>query len=1337
MRSASTVAAEEDRAEPEPPSQQLRPYSLSVSTELHLLRHMIDAWRGQTTPAFTVEHRSGHLSYAHRCTLTHLSDEAVIAAMRDFTALANLAEDVRRFNRVFGMHETRRGRCVQSLCACLASILERYELMLLPFDNELRRQTCALAAGLPFVPVVASQQPADGNSSPPQLGNVPLTLLSFQHYLSPFIPQMILMGDIVHRAAPQLYAESSSNAKDDDAAVAAPSAASLLTMLHHSLDLHSLLCSASQSSLLFCLFLCCLLPYLEYLDEFTSRGSLHPRAEEDGFFIRRREKPRLPRVQMPDAEIDEEEAAAAEGQEESVGEEFELRLDPASGAVVAPSFLQPYAQHILLTGRSRAMVHSIRRLMRAAADGSDERAGARRGRATIRAAAPAVVDPFAFAQTNDQVNLFRSFHEGLAVLFQQRAPSAGTAAASNDLGDAFAAVARSTEAATDDSKEAEDDAAYDDVESDPESATASSEEEEEKSDAEDNASQSEEEHSPPGSAASSGPSSPSASARSKRSDPPPMLALESSKHDASSTALVVASSSSAAASATAASTSSASAPRTPIRPLTSDERAALSIFMDMPADFDNVHSMFKPPPAPAEEDSDGADQPVQNSKQNAPQEPTTDGNPAAAASTPRAPSAAPSATTAAPFAWPRPIYIPSLPSSSVASFFSPVMLHNEWTIAAAADAVRGTVPSCFEASEQSGEEQDAAAASTKHQPTSATISATQSSSSAFLASYPLSSSLPSLQRFVDLLLFHARFPPDSLHGVVGDCLIEPLRARYQAATQEFSQQITEQCGLNHVKQKNQTVASQRQTLLIAHSDSLTPLSSTVLSLICLCLSVCAQHLAGLREFFLMSDGFMSHDLCHGLFERVSHRSAAKGFRFPSDNRSPRCDPCTSATAFSSVAHFVTCSLLCALQLNTWDVGVVGLNHLLQDSLARHSSPMLRRFFAQSLRLILVARPMGPASASSPSPSPSGSDEVIALENPQGIDCLDQLSVCASIPWPLDALITSTHLAAYNRIWRFLLQLKRASMALNECGLPMASAAPHTRVNSRAFAHAQSNRKASLHPAGHPVTSSIKFHRNVNTLQHSFFLLRSELLHVVSVVTTHVFHKTTTAYWGRFQSALRASDCGGGDAEQIVSMHQTYLDSILSDCLLTPKLHVVLGSIKRVLGLCLDLKLLHDKVIREYMEGSEGDYYFVPPTSTAAQTSPNNAETTGLPAWRSMDSTRMHNRRGSVDGDDDAQDVDDADSASGISSPRPPSHAPGARKISLAGVRTFVQFRTRLFETGMAQLHLIRSDLRENMRFILMLISKIVENGVNTQCQSPVMSIACMRWRCLCARFSRR
>ena len=805
MRAAH--ADEDALADSDPPP---RPYSLPlpVSTELHLLRHMLDAWREQTTQAFTVEPRSGHIQYAHRVTLTHLSDEAVIAAMRDFTALANLAADVRTFNRTFGTHEARRGRCVQSLCACLASILDRYDLMLLPFDNELRRQTCALAAGMPFMPVVDSRPtsgdaPAD-SSRIPALGNVPLTLLSFQQYLAPFIPQMILLGDVVHRAAPHLYDDSHHTKDDEDTAApapAAPSAASLLTLLHQSLDLHSLLCSASQSSLLFCLFLTTLLPYLEYLDEFTVKGSLHPRAEEDGFFIQRRVKPQVPRVQMPDGEDEEQ---VAEGQE-SVGEEFELRLDPSSGAVVAPSFLQPYAQHILLTGRSRAMVHSIRRLMRAAADASEERVGARRGRATIRAAAPAVVDPFAFAQTNEQANLFRSFHEGLAMMFHQRAPTAAAAAAdstraaaaaapSNDLGHAFAAVAR----AADDSKEAEEDAAYDDdTLSDAESAAASSEAGE-NSDV-DASAQSEENHSQPGSAASSAPSSPSARARSKKSRyPPPMLALESGPHDVSSTALVVAASSSTAAAAPG--STSVSVPRAPLRELTPDERAALSIFMDVPADFDNVHSMFKPPPALTEEDDSGTKQQStgQNSKQGAQEEATTERNAATASSPP--PAAPP-----APFVWPRPLYTPSLRSSSVASFFSPVMLHNEWTVAAAADAMRGAMPSSFGAAEQSGEELDTAAAvgagSSTKLPRQATTVATPPSS-AFLSSYPLSSSLLSLQRFVDLLLFHAHFPPDSLHGVVGDCLIEPLRERYQAATQQFSQQITEQCEFNHVRQRN-------------------------------------------------------------------------------------------------------------------------------------------------------------------------------------------------------------------------------------------------------------------------------------------------------------------------------------------------------------------------------------------------------------------------------------------------------------------------------------------------------------------------------------------------------
>jgi hypothetical protein len=60
--------------------------------------------------------------------------------------------------------------------------------------------------------------------------------------------------------------------------------------------------------------------------------------------------------------------------------------------------------------------------------------------------------------------------------------------------------------------------------------------------------------------------------------------------------------------------------------------------------------------------------------------------------------------------------------------------------------------------------------------------------------------------------------------------------------------------------------------------------------------------------------------------------------------------------------------------------------------------------------------------------------------------------------------------------------------------------------------------------------------------------------------------------------------------------------------------------------------------------------------------------------------------------------------------------PPPRRICLPGVHSFAQLQVRLYETSMAQLALLRNELRQTVRFLLTLLNSIVEHGVNAQCQ---------------------
>lgn len=338
-------------------------------------------------------------------------------------------------------------------------------------------------------------------------------------------------------------------------------------------------------------------------------------------------------------------------------------------------------------------------------------------------------------------------------------------------------------------------------------------------------------------------------------------------------------------------------------------------------------------------------------------------------------------------------------------------------------------------------------------------------------------------------------------------------------------------------------------------------------------------------------------------------------------------------------------LLCACQLDAGESDIIGLNHLLQDTLSRHSSPTLKRFLARAFTLVLVAPPT--TAAATAGDDSASSAELVSPTDPQSLSALEQLELECAIGWPLSGIVTGAAVGDYNRVWRLLLQVRRAEFALNDCALSGVSAAPHSRANRRAHAAAVASRQGGLPTAGRPLTRSAKYYANSSGCAHAFHLLKSELAHFTRNILEYLLGNCASARWWR--GLLRALErhAGSGDVDQLRALHQQYLDNILFHCLLTPKvglggnarararmqneagacgttvirtlflgvvcgvadhtasltvcrcfvllicplclvshfffqLSVALDAIKRVLGLCLDLRLLYRNVIVDYM-----------------------------------------------------------------------------------------------------------------------------------------------------------
>ena len=275
----------------------------------------------------------------------------------------------------------------------------------------------------------------------------------------------------------------------------------------------------------------------------------------------------------------------------------------------------------------------------------------------------------------------------------------------------------------------------------------------------------------------------------------------------------------------------------------------------------------------------------------------------------------------------------------------------------------------------------------------------------------------------------------------------------------------------------------------------------------------------------------------------------------------------------------------------------GLNHLLQDSLSRHSSPALRRRFAHSFTLVLVRRPVagsaGSSAGSSHDPQQHAHSEadLVALESPQSLGCLEQLHVVLEVGWPLSVVVGHEALQAYNRLWTLLLQIRRAEMALNDCALPSASAAPHSKHNRRAYMSALGASGGGGHrlppTAGAPLTSSVKYFANLGVVQHAFYLLKAELQHFLRSILDYMLSRATSAAWTTLLRTLARHAQGQGqphgttpppDTQHIKKIHQNYLDQIMFQCLLTPKVRALTNKTKNerrrvdVLLLALSLSL---------------------------------------------------------------------------------------------------------------------------------------------------------------------
>ena len=138
-----------------------------------------------------------------------------------------------------------------------------------------------------------------------------------------------------------------------------------------------------------------------------------------------------------------------------------------------------------------------------------------------------------------------------------------------------------------------------------------------------------------------------------------------------------------------------------------------------------------------------------------------------------------------------------------------------------------------------------------------------------------------------------------------------------------------------------------------------------------------------------------------------------------------------------------------------------------------------------------------------------------------------------LPWPVSGVIREAHLKAYNRILRFLLEIRCAKAGLVDLVLG-----------------GRGERAGSGASAG--------------TKLHWLRLFRAQLLHFVSNLELYMLSRVVESSWAPLMEGLESART----LDEMTELHGRYLTTIQDRCLMGDKARVVREGIRKVLDLCI-------------------------------------------------------------------------------------------------------------------------------------------------------------------------
>jgi hypothetical protein len=157
-----------------------------------------------------------------------------------------------------------------------------------------------------------------------------------------------------------------------------------------------------------------------------------------------------------------------------------------------------------------------------------------------------------------------------------------------------------------------------------------------------------------------------------------------------------------------------------------------------------------------------------------------------------------------------------------------------------------------------------------------------------------------------------------------------------------------------------------------------------------------------------------------------------------------------------------------------------------------------------------------------------------------IGSLDFVSLVFTPDWPVNILLHARALERYNTVFRLLLRVKRTSWALTDI---------HTRLLTRTPIEAGE--------------AADKF-RQLQSARH-------EMQHFVSVLAGYVSHQVLDVAWADFQAKLTAYRQNPDGLDNLIRIHDEYLDDMIFRALLNTKAAPVMKMVTSILGLVLKFR----------------------------------------------------------------------------------------------------------------------------------------------------------------------